>query len=158
MTRIIDCIGTVFVDSVKRDDEQEISFKLEEPDGRLEQVEQLWNEFAHHCGLPLHVARLRSITEGSVLIVWRIPSHIATKILEAPPSDEFYHKHGITRVEYGGECIYQEGEVHFTIVRGQVQRHHRVIYGLYHDAWVDKRYLSPYGFLRFGVQVNQETK
>ena len=58
------------------------------------------------------MAILDSIHEGCVLIVWRIPSHIALKILEAPlSSDEFYRKHGITRVEYGGECIYQEGMV-----------------------------------------------
>ena len=111
-TRLIHCIGMVFVDSAKTDDEQEISFKLGGSDDSLKQIEKLWNEFADHCGLPLHVARLCSITEGSVLVVWRIPSGIAPKILEAPPpSDKFYHKHGITRVEYGGECIYQEGEV-----------------------------------------------
>ena len=111
-TRLIHCIGMVFVDSAKTDDEQEISFKLGGSDDSLKQIEKLWNEFADHCGLPLHVARLCSITEGSVLIVWRIPSGIAPKVLEAPPpSDKFYRKHGITRVEYGGECIYQEGEV-----------------------------------------------
>ena len=111
-TRLIDCVGMVFVDSVKRDDEQEISFKLGESDASLKQIENFWNEFADRCGLPLHVTRLDSITEGSVLVVWRIPSGIAPKILEAPPpSDKFYRKHRITRVEYDGECIYQEGKV-----------------------------------------------
>ena len=130
-TRLIDAIGMVFADSVRRDDEQEISFELEETDGSLEQVENSWNEFADRCGLPLHLARLRSINKGSVLIVWRIPSHIAPKILEAPPpSDKFYRKHGITRVEYGGECIYQEGEVHFTYSVWVDQRHHMGSYTL----------------------------
>ena len=94
---------------------QEISVKLGETtvaERTLEYVDVLWNEIVTIYDLPPHVAILDSIREGCVLIVWRIPSHIALKILEAPlSSDEFYRKHGITRVEYGGECIYQEGMV-----------------------------------------------
>ena len=75
-------------------------------------IDQLWNKVAELYGLPPHVAILDSIHEGCVLIVWHIPSHIAPQILNAaPPSDEFYIKHEITRVEYGGEGVYQEGEV-----------------------------------------------
>ena len=113
MTCLIDCIGMVFVDSVKRDDEREISVTLGGANRSLKVIENIWNEYAGHCGLPLHMTRLDSIREGSVLIVWRVLSRIAPKIFEVPPpSHEFYHKHEITRVEYDGEGIYQEGEVH----------------------------------------------
>ena len=94
---------------------QEISVKLGETtvaDRSLKYVDDLWNELVGIYDLPPDVAILDSIREGCVLIVWHIPSHIAPKILEAPsPSDEFYHKLGITRVEYGEEGIYQEGKV-----------------------------------------------
>ena len=94
---------------------QEISVKLGDTtvaDRSLEYIDDLWNEIITIYDLPPDVAILDSIRQGCVLIVWHIPSRIAPKVLEAPPpSDEFYHKHGITRMEYGGEGIYQEGMV-----------------------------------------------
>ena len=128
-TRIIDCIGTVFVDSVRRDNEREISVTLEKANCSLEHIENIWNEFADRCGIPLHVTRLDSIREGSVSVVWRIPSRIAFKILEAPPpSDEFCHKHGIIRVEYDGEAIYQEGRVHIVLYNPIPRQHIRILF------------------------------
>ena len=91
---------------------QEISVKLGDTtvaDCSLEYIDDLWNEIVTIYDLPPDVAILHSIHKGCILIVWRIPSRIGPKILEAPPpSDEFYRKHGIIRMEYGGECIYQE--------------------------------------------------
>ena len=94
---------------------QTLSVKLgaEFTDQTMDYIDNFWKKFAELHNLPPHVAILDSIHEGCVSIVWRIPSHIAPKILDAaPPSDEFYRSHGITRVEYGGEAIYQEGKVH----------------------------------------------
>ena len=94
---------------------QEFSVKLGETvaDRSLEYIDDLWDALVTVYDLPPHVAILDSIRKGCVSVVWRIPSHIAPKIFEAPPpSEEFYRKHGITRVEYSGESIYQEGKVH----------------------------------------------
>ena len=78
----------------------------------MEYIDDLWHEMSGLYDVPRYLILLDSVRKGCVAIVWRIPSGIAPKILEAPPpSDKFYRKHGITRVEYGGECIYQEGEV-----------------------------------------------
>ena len=91
---------------------QEISVKLGDTtvaDCSLEYIDDLWNEIVTIYDLPSDVAILHSIHKGCILIVWCIPSCIGPKILEAPlPSDKFYRKHGIIRMEYGGECIYQE--------------------------------------------------
>ena len=100
---------------------QELSFKLKTKftDQMMDYIDHLWNKVAELYGLPPCVVILDSIRKGCVSIVWRIPSHIAPKVLEAPPpSDEFYHKYGIMRVEYGGEGIYQEGKVQegFTVL------------------------------------------
>ena len=78
----------------------------------LNYIDELWKEFAELCDLPPRVALLESICPGCVSIVWLIPSHLALKILSAAPhSDDFYHKHEITRVEFDGKCLYQEEKV-----------------------------------------------
>ena len=83
----------------------------------MEYIDKLWDEIADLYGLPHYVILLDSVHKGCVSIAWRIPSRIAPKILEAsPPSDKFYHKYGITRVEYGGEGIYQEEKVQVYIM------------------------------------------
>ena len=82
----------------------------------LNYIDELWEEFAELCDLPPHVALLDSICEGCVSIVWLIPSHLAPQIRNTTPLTDFYHKHEITRVELGGECIYQEED------------HHKVLY------------------------------
>ena len=127
-TRLIDCISVAESDykpeekheKSGREYYQEISVKLGDTtvaDRSLEYVDDLWNEIVTIYDLPPDVAILDSIREGCVLIVWCIPSHIAPKILDAAPSsDEFYCKHGITRVEYSGEGIYQEGKVQVYIM------------------------------------------
>ena len=124
-TKLFECIADASSNGNKPSEKppteyyQKISIKLEAKvtDRSLEYIDDVWNEIAGLYDLPPHAAILDSIRKGCILIVWRIPSHIAPKILEAPPpSDEFYHKHGITRVEYSGEGIYQEGEVHNTQV------------------------------------------
>ena len=126
-TKLIDRISVAESDSTVDESEEEeparydkkyyrtLSLKLKTKftDQTMEYIDDLWDEIADLYDLPRYVILLDSIREGCVLIVWRIPSHVAPKILEAPPpSDEFYRKHEITRVEYGGEGIYQEGEVH----------------------------------------------
>ena len=120
-TKLFECIANASSNDKKpsekppREYYQKISIKLgaKVTDRSLEYIDDVWNEIAGLYDLPPHAAILESICKGCVLIVWRIPSHIAPKILEAPPpSDEFYRKYGITRMEYGGEGIYQEGEVH----------------------------------------------
>ena len=129
-TRLIDRISVAESDStVDEPEEQEhdkparydkkyyrtLSFKLKSrfTDQTMEYIDHLWDEIGDLYDLPHYLILLDSVRKGCVAIVWCIPSHIAPKILEAPPpSDEFYHKHGITRVEYGGEGIYQEGKVH----------------------------------------------
>ena len=96
-------------------------------DQTMDYIDRLWNKVAELYDLPPHVVILDSIRKGCVSVVWRIPSHIAPKILEAPPpSDEFYSEHEITRVEYGGEGIYQEGEVHFTYSALADQKRHNM--------------------------------
>ena len=93
---------------------QTLSVKLgvEFTDQTMDYIDNFWKKFAELHNLPPRAAILDSIHEGCVLIVWCIPSYIAPKILEtAPPSDEFYRSHGITRVEYGGEAIYHKGKV-----------------------------------------------
>ena len=125
-TKLIDHIATVDSVPVVEDTNdkparydkqyyQKLSFKLKTKftDQTMDYIDHLWSKVAELYGLPPCVVILDSIRKGCVSIVWRVPSHVAPKILEAPPpSDEFYHKHEITRVEYGGESIYQEGEVH----------------------------------------------
>ena len=112
---------------------QTLSFKLKMnfTDQTMDYIDRLWNKVAELYDLPPHVVILDSIRKGCVSVVWRIPSHIAPKILEAPPpSDEFYSEHEITRVEYGGEGIYQEGEVHFTYSALADQKRHMGSYTL----------------------------
>ena len=131
-TKLIDQIATAESDSTgakpeeqdkaaryDKDYYQKISVKLNSrfTDQTMEYIDDLWHEMSGLYDVPRYLILLDSVRKGCVAIVWRIPSHIAPKILEAPPpSDEFYHKHGITRVEYSGEGIYQEGEVHNTQV------------------------------------------
>ena len=129
-TKLIDCISVAESDykpeerqhkKSGREYYKEISVKLGDTtvaDRSLEYVDDLWDALVTVYDLPPDVAILDSIHEGCVLIVWRIPSHIAPKILETPlPSDKFYRKHEITRVEYGGEGIYQERKVQVYILR-----------------------------------------
>ena len=133
-TRLIDRISVAESDSTVDESEEEehdkparydkrfyrtLSFKLKTKftDQTMEYIDKLWEEIADLYGLPRYVILLDSIRKGCVSIVWRIPSHIAPKILNAPPpSDKFYRKHEITRVEYGGEGIYQEGKVQIYIL------------------------------------------
>ena len=124
-TKLFDYISAAESDSTVDESEQQparydkqyyqkllVKLKMKCSDQTMDYIDDLWDEIAALYGLPPCVPLLDSVRKGCVLIVWYIPSHIAPKILEAPPlSDEFYHKHGITRVEYGGEGIYQEGEV-----------------------------------------------
>ena len=94
-----------------------IKLKMKCLDQTMDYIDYLWDEIAGLFRLPPCVVLLDSIRKDCVSIVWYIPSHIAPKILDAaPPSDEFYHKHEITSVEYGEEGIYQEGEVHIARV------------------------------------------
>ena len=105
---------------------QKLSVKLRMKclDQTMDYIDNLWDEIAGLFGLPPCVVLLDSIRKDCVSIVWYIPSHIAPKILNAaPPSDEFYHKHEITRVEYDGEGIYQEGEVHIARVYQRSHMH-----------------------------------
>ena len=102
---------------------QALSFKLKMKvtDHTLDYIEDLWKEYAELHGLPPYKALLDCIYEGCFLIVWLIPTHLAPQILHAVPhSDDFYRKHEIMRVEFGGNCIYQEekelNEVHTTII------------------------------------------
>ena len=129
-TKLIDRISVAESDSTVDESEEEeqdkparydkrfyrkLSLKLKTKftDQTMEYIEDLWDEIADLYDLPHYVILLDSVRKGCVSIVWRIPSHIAPKILEAPPpSEEVYRKHEITRVEYGGEGIYQEGKVH----------------------------------------------
>ena len=136
-TKLIDCISVAESDykpeekheKSGREYYQEISVKLGDTtvaDCSLEYIDDLWNEIVATYDLPPDVAILDSIRRGWVSIVWRIPSHVAPKILDAPlPSDEFYHKHGITRVEYGGESIYQEGEVQTYVLHHLLWKYQR---------------------------------
>ena len=124
-TKLFDYISAAELDSTVDESEEQparydkryyqklsVKLKMKCSDQTMDYIDDLWDEMSGLYGLPPCVALLDSVRKGCVLIVWYIPSHIAPKILEAPPpSDEFYHKHGITRVEYGGEGIYQEGKV-----------------------------------------------
>ena len=94
---------------------QKLSFKLKMDftDHSLKYIDEFWNKFASLYGLPPYVVLLDHIRKGCVSIVWLVPSHLAPKILSgAPLSDDFYQKHEIVRVEFDGECIYQEKENH----------------------------------------------
>ena len=132
-TKLIDHISVAESDSTVDESEEEehdrparydkrfyrtLSLKLKTKftDQTMEYIDDLWNEIADLYDLPHYVILLDSVRKGCVSVVWRIPSHIAPKVLNAPPpSDEFYRKHGITRMEYGGEGIYQEGKVQIYI-------------------------------------------
>ena len=133
-TKLIDHIAAADLDSTVDESEKEhdkpakydkqfyqtLSFKLKAKftDQTMEYIDKLWKEIADLYDLPHYVILLDSVRKGCVSIVWRIPSHVAPKILETPlPSDKFYRKHEITRVEYGGEGIYQEGKVQVYILR-----------------------------------------
>ena len=79
----------------------------------LKYIDELLEEFAELCDLPPRVVLVDRIYEGCVSIVWLIPSHLASKIFSAAPhSVNFFCKHEITKVEFDGECIYQEEEKH----------------------------------------------
>ena len=75
-------------------------------------IDDLWNKFANLYNLPPRVALLDHIHRGCVSVVWYIPSYLAPQIHLAPLSNVFYRKHEITRVEFDGRRIYQEGEEH----------------------------------------------
>ena len=128
-TKLIDRISVADSDSTVDESEEEeqdkparydkrfyrtLSLKLKTKftDQTMEYIDDLWDEIADLYDLPHYVILLDSVRKGCISIVWRIPSHIAPKILETAPSDKLYHKHGIMRVEYGGEGIYQERKVH----------------------------------------------
>ena len=125
MTKLIDHIATAdFVPTVGEslsDEErparydkqyyQELSLKLETnfTDHSLKYIDELWAKFANLYGIPPRVVLLDRIHKGCVSIVWLVPSRLAPQILKAPPpSDEFYHKHEIIKVEFNGTCLYQE--------------------------------------------------
>ena len=84
------------------------SMRFNEPS--LKYIDDLWNEFATLYSLPPHVALLDHVHNGCVSIVWLLPSHLASQILDATPlsAGDFYQKHNITRVEFDGTCVYQE--------------------------------------------------
>ena len=134
-TKLIDHIAAAESDSTVDESEEEehdkparydkrfyrtLSLKLKTKftDQTMEYIDKLWKEIADLYVLPRYVILLDSVRKGCVSIVWRIPCHIAPKILNAPPpSEEVYRKYEIMRVEYGGEGIYQEGKVHVYIMR-----------------------------------------
>ena len=90
-----------------------LKLKMKFTDHALTYIDELWSEYAELHGLPPYVALLDSIHKGCVSIVWLIPSHLAPRIRSTTPlSADFYHKHEITRVQLGEECIYQEEEHH----------------------------------------------
>ena len=97
-----------------------LKLKTKVSDQTLHYIEDLWEEFAELYDLPPHKVLLESISKGCVLIVWLVPTHLAPQILHTVPhSDDFYRKHEIMRVEFGGKCIYQEkelDEVHTSII------------------------------------------
>ena len=97
-----------------------IKLKMKFSDHTLHYIEDLWKEFAELYDLPPHTALLDSISKGCVLIIWLVPTHLAPQILlTVPHSDDFYRKHEIMRVEFGGKCIYQEkelDEVHTSVI------------------------------------------
>ena len=105
---------------------QKLKLNMKFTSHTLNYIDELWKEFAGLHDLPPHVALLESICEGCVSVVWLIPSHLAPKILSAAPhSDDFYHKHEITRVEFDGKCLYQEEkhqEVHTVHWKNSVNR------------------------------------
>ena len=80
------------------------SMKLQKrfTDHSLNYIDDLWNEFATLYSLPPYLALLDRIHKGCVSIVWLVPSHLASQLLDATPlsAGEFYQKHDITRVEY----------------------------------------------------------
>ena len=130
-TKLIDRISVAESDSTESEEEEHdkpakydkrfyrtLSFKLKTKftDQTMEYIDDLWDEIADLYDLPHYVILLDSVRKGCVSIVWRIPSHIAPKILETAPSDKFYRKHGISRMEFGGEGIYQEGKVQIYIL------------------------------------------
>ena len=78
----------------------------------LKYIDDLWNKFANLYNLPPRVALLDQIQKGCVSVVWLIPTHLAPQIHLAPLSDAFYHKHEITKLEFGGIQIYLEEEEH----------------------------------------------
>ena len=88
-----------------------LKLKMKFTDHTLNYIDDLWRDCAELYGLPPYVALFDSIHKGCVQIVWFIPSHLAPQIRSTTPvSADFFHKHEITRVELGGECIYQEEE------------------------------------------------
>ena len=78
----------------------------------LKYIDDLWNKFANLFNLPSRLALLDHIQKGCISVAWYIPSYLAPQIHLAPLSDAFYCKHEITRVEFDGKCIYQEGKEH----------------------------------------------
>ena len=98
-----------------------MKLKMKVTDHTLDYIEDLWKEYAELYSLPPHKALLDCIYEGCVLIVWLVPTHLASQILHAVShSDDFYRKHEIMRVELGGKYIYQEekelNEVHISVI------------------------------------------
>ena len=90
---------------------QNLSWKLKTKftDHSLKYLDELWDKFANLYSLPPRAVLLDSVHKGCVSIVWLVPSRLASQILKAtPPSDEFYHKHEIIKVEFNEKCLYQE--------------------------------------------------
>ena len=123
-TKLIDHIAATSADYIPTSEEEQparydqqyyekLSFKLKVKftHHTLNYIDDLWKDCAELYGLPPYVSLLDCIREGCVEIVWLIPFHLAPQIRSTTPlSGSFYHKHEITRVKLGEECIYQEEE------------------------------------------------
>ena len=74
----------------------------------LNYVHQLWRSFAEEYDIPSLTAVLDRVFSGSLIITWKVPSHLAEQVV---PRSKFFRKNNIVLVYIDNIVIYDEREM-----------------------------------------------
>ena len=75
----------------------------------LSYVDELWRSLAEEFDLPCLTAVIHSIIEGSLVVTWLVPSHIAEIIVATSTKVvKFFRCHGIILVMLDNDILYDE--------------------------------------------------
>ena len=74
----------------------------------LNYVHQLWRSFAEEYDIPSLTAVLDRVFSGSLIITWKVPSHLAELVV---PRSKFFRKNNIVLVCIDDVIIYDEKEM-----------------------------------------------
>lgn len=77
----------------------------------LQYVQDLWKQFAEEFNIPFLTAVLDSILEGSLIIIWLVPTQVADKIAgSVHKATPFFKRQNIVSVAIDDNVIYRDGE------------------------------------------------